>query len=645
MKSKIFFTLGKLSVSVKAFWIGLFVAQFAVFISIAGYYAWLDTSVGCIKCHSNKEKMEELGAGYLAMNQSQVETESRHPGVHCRQCHLGNGRADKPEKAHEGMFKLILVGEDGSILPRKDYLEEPFLPTGDDEMRALLPKDEYKGELYPSYDVRNVLYHDRNPNTLGYDPEIAKKTCGQRNCHPDQVEQFSHTIMGSNFRQRTMRSWLKPYGPHNCGPSFVDTPPDGIADGDVFSSANYEEIKKECAVPFTIQQAVDKQRLCNVCHAGCLDCHYEPTKERGVHGFIKKPSSLSCSGGGRSSTICHPGAMERRRGDTYLGGDFSEPPGLSPDVHVEQKIVCADCHYQGKKGMGDQQRKASCEDCHFEIEDVIAKSDHKDVICSACHIKKVGGYQLTHWGPGYIMGRLNPYKKYSLYYGTFEPPIVMKDQKGKWIAVKFMPHTVGNFKFPVKPADKIQFRWPKGETRDPYYVLGTFDGLPGNNLHLAWFEIQHLSHSLSRPRKCDSCHKKAQEADSKWRFFDDYGAKPFEGTYHVYADKDGLWVKDIKNTTPIELLEGAKLEDFAPWIFLGNIWHAPGDFSISTPEDSYPKELEDFKRIKALVKTIEDRKDSFDTRTQLEYKAARSAALHNPKEGEILLKPFLKKVE
>ncbi|HLC16244.1 MAG TPA: hypothetical protein VJL89_08465 [Thermodesulfovibrionia bacterium] len=642
MNSKTFFTLGKLSVSAKAFWIGLFVMQFLVILSVAGYYAWIDTSAGCIRCHSNKEQMEKLGAGYLAMTQSQVETESKHPGVHCRQCHLGNGRAEKPEKAHEGMLRLILLGEDGAILHRKDYLKEPFLPSGDDEIRALMPKEEFQGELYPAYDVRNVLYHDRNPDTLGYDPNIAKKTCAQRNCHPEQVEQFSHTVMGSNLRQRTMQSWLKPYGPHNCGPSFVDTPADGVADGDVFDKTNYEEIVKESAVPFTIPQAVDKQRLCNVCHAGCLDCHYQPDKKRGAHGFTKKPGSLSCSGGGRNSTTCHPGAMERRRGDTYLGNDFSEPVGLPPDVHVEQKIECADCHYQGKKGMGDHQRKATCEDCHIEIEEALAKSDHKDVTCAACHIQKVGGYQLTHWGPGYVMGRPNPYKKYSLYYGTVEPPIVMKDQKGKWIAVKFMPHSVANFKKPVTPSPEIQFRWPKGETRDSYYVIGTFDGLPGNNLHLAWFEIQNLSHSLGKPRDCESCHKKAQEANSQWRYVDDYGAKHFDGTYRVYADKDGLWVRDIKNTTSIELLEGFKLEDFAPWLFLGDIWHAPGDFSISTPDDTYPRELEDYKRIKAIVKSIEDQKAKFDTETKINYKAAKGAAFHNPKDGEKLLKPFLK---
>jgi hypothetical protein len=65
------------------------------------------------------------------------------------------------------------------------------------------------------YYVGTLLYHDRNRETLGYDPVIAKKTCGRSNCHPDQVKQFNTSIMGSNFRQRSMRVWNDIHGPNN----------------------------------------------------------------------------------------------------------------------------------------------------------------------------------------------------------------------------------------------------------------------------------------------------------------------------------------------------------------------------------------------------------------------------------------------
>ena len=57
-----------------------------------------------------------------------------------------------------------------------------------------------------------------------------------------------------------------------------------------------------------------------------------------------------------------------RRGDSYLGKDYSEPPGLPEDVHVSKKIECVDCHETGPGGMGHIQRKAGCQDCHIEVE-------------------------------------------------------------------------------------------------------------------------------------------------------------------------------------------------------------------------------------------------------------------------------------
>jgi hypothetical protein len=635
------FSLGVISQRLGALWIIVMVAIFSLILFGLSYYRWLDSSQSCIECHGNKEKMEELEAPYFYMTQEQVEKETGHPGVQCRYCHLGNGRKDTPEEAHEGMLKLLLIGQDNSILPREYYYPKPFLPSGDDELRAFLPKTEFRGKLYPLYEVRNILYHDRNTETFGYDPKIAKKTCGQRNCHPDEVQQFSHTTMGANFRQRTMRTWLTPYGPHNCGPSFADTSPDGVADGDRFSKKNYLNIVDEINVPFSMSQAVDKQKICNICHAGCLDCHYSPSHKDGVHAFRKTPSSFSCSGGGRSSSICHPGTLERRRGDTYLGNDFSEPQGLPPDVHVEHDIECVDCHYQGNKGMGDQIRKATCQDCHIEIEEALAQSDHKNVTCSACHTGTVGGYQLTTWGPGKIAEKPNPFKKFSLYYGTLDLPIIIKDQKDEWISVKPIPHTVGNFKKEVKPSEKLLFRWPDGQTRDPYYVFGTFDGLPGNNLHLAWMEIQHVSHSLGKSRNCDSCHSEKQESHSQWRFFDNYGAEPFEGRQRVIADNKGMHVIDIENTTPIKPMDDSKLEDFAAWIFLKDIWHVPGDFSIKTDKEKYDNALEKDKKITSLLDKTENKISSQDKQTQERFKVMKGIVLHNPEKGKEIIDDFI----
>jgi hypothetical protein len=87
-----------------------------------------------------------------------------------------------------------------------------LLPSGGDRLRAMLPRDE-SGELV--YEVGTLMWHDRNRETLGYDPAIAEKTCGQAACHPEEVRQFSSSVMGSNFRQRSMRTWNDTHGPNN----------------------------------------------------------------------------------------------------------------------------------------------------------------------------------------------------------------------------------------------------------------------------------------------------------------------------------------------------------------------------------------------------------------------------------------------
>jgi hypothetical protein len=109
------------------------------------------------------------------------------------------------------MLKLIVLDNDLNIMSRENHVKQ-LLPSGDDRMRNMLPRLA-DGSL--DYDVGTILYHDRSPLTLGYDPRIAQKTCGQSSCHPEEVKQFSTSIMGANFRQRSMRVWNDIHGPNN----------------------------------------------------------------------------------------------------------------------------------------------------------------------------------------------------------------------------------------------------------------------------------------------------------------------------------------------------------------------------------------------------------------------------------------------
>ncbi len=604
--------------------------QFIFIISYFGYHSWKNSSIECINCHDNKDLLKKLGYPQFYMSKEMVEKQSKHPNIECRDCHLGNGRAKDRDKAHKGMLKALLVSWNGELLNRFEYYKNPILPTGENRIYELLPKVEEDGELEVIYELRNLLWHDRDIETFNFDPEIARKTCSKPNCHPQELEQFSKTIMGRNYRQRFMKTWTEPYGPHNCGPSFADLPPTKEIIGAGFLYENTNKIMKELNVPFTKEQAEVKQKFCNVCHAGCLDCHYTPSRKEGVHSFTKVPSSESCSGFGRGTSICHPGAMQSRRGETYIGGDYSLPFGMKPDIHYEKGIHCVDCHLTGEKGMGDMERKATCQDCHIEIEDAHSKSIHKKLDCATCHISELGGYQLTIWGPGIVAEKPNPFKKYSLYYGIQKPPILLKDQNDIWRPYKIWPHSVGNFKNDMPPSPSLQYRWPDGETPDAYYVVGTVDGLPANNKHLLWLQIEQAAHPFGRARDCDSCHlEERQVSKSTWEFYDNYGAEPFNGKHKIIADTQSLRIAGLENTSPIEIMEGFKLEDFASWFYLKDKWKVPGDFSIKTDKKEYKKYLDISNRFNSKLKEIDKVSNKFNKKKLMKYKIYKGIVLHN----------------
>ncbi|MDA8098082.1 MAG: hypothetical protein M0042_00485 [Nitrospiraceae bacterium] len=189
----------------------ILIVQLVLAFSFLYYYSGYTSSDRCVSCHADRERMAKLGYPELSVTREQVQKESHHPNTECRDCHLGNGMSDDPDKAHQGMLKLIVLDNDLNIIPRKGHVKQ-LLPSGDDRLRAMLPRGA-DGEL--DYDVGTVMWHDRNRETLGYDPQIAEKTCGKAACHPDQVKQFAASVMGANFRQRSMRVWNDLHGPNN----------------------------------------------------------------------------------------------------------------------------------------------------------------------------------------------------------------------------------------------------------------------------------------------------------------------------------------------------------------------------------------------------------------------------------------------
>jgi hypothetical protein len=189
----------------------LLAGQLVLVLAFAFLYTGYHSSDKCVQCHSDQGTMTGLGYPQFVMTREQVQKESRHPNTECRDCHLGNGLSRDPAKAHRGMLKLIVLDNDLNIIPRKGHVNR-LIPAGTDRLREMLPRLA-DGSL--DYDVGTLLWHDRNTTTLGYDPAIAEKTCGKSGCHGDQVKQFSTSMMGANFRQRSMRTWNDLHGPNN----------------------------------------------------------------------------------------------------------------------------------------------------------------------------------------------------------------------------------------------------------------------------------------------------------------------------------------------------------------------------------------------------------------------------------------------
>jgi hypothetical protein len=185
--------------------------QLALLLIFLHYYSGYRSSDRCVSCHADKDRMAKLGYPQFVMTREQVQKESRHPNTECRDCHLGNGLSDEPDSAHKGMLRLIVLDNDLNVMSRKGHVKQ-LLPSGDDRQRNMLPRLA-DGEL--DDEVGTLLWHDRNRETLGYDPAIAEKTCGKAACHPDQVKQFDSSVMASNFRQRSMRTWNDIHGPNN----------------------------------------------------------------------------------------------------------------------------------------------------------------------------------------------------------------------------------------------------------------------------------------------------------------------------------------------------------------------------------------------------------------------------------------------
>ena len=531
----------------------------------------------CSTCHADQRKMEALGYGGFAVTPAEAGAQTRMP-ARCDQCHLGDPEKNDREAAHKGLARLIVVSKKG-FAAMSSARRYP-LAYGSNPVNRLFTVTGKDGTLVKDASVAALSWHDKKTATLSQDFDVMRKTCGA--CHRREFEEFSKSTMATNGKQSQYKGWLdKERGPHNCGPWF---------------EGNQETMQASSMIPLSAESSRISQRVCNSCHVGCLDCHFNPQKKepgdpsKGPHSFAKTPPPESCYGNGRAS-ICHAGPEDRRRGAGYFGGPFSFPEGNQADIHLKARVGCLDCHESSQRnptighGMIKRQAQDSCGRCHAEAVTSHAASRHKNLSCEACHIQRVAGYQGTYWGPGKLAGAAIPYFKYKAYYGYMPEPILIRDQNGRWIPVKPFPMAVMNQKSsPYTPG--LHWRYPRDlpdlkRSDDAWAYVGLFGGLPENNKALLWIQMDKMSHKLGKSRTCDSCHGTvdgSQRQTVSWEYSDP-GAFPFNGGHEVHADRDGLSITRMRSDK-IELEAGYTLSALAPWVYLKDSWRVQGDFSL-----------------------------------------------------------------
>ena len=157
----------------------ILILQAVIIISYSGYHSWKKSSVECVRCHSDRKKLAELGYPEFYVTPKMVAEQSKHTTAECRDCHLGNGRAKDMDKAHRGMLKMLIVGDEAELKQRKVFYPSPLQPTGEDRLFELIPKMETDGGFRYPYEVRTILWHDRNPESYNFDPDLAQKTCAK----------------------------------------------------------------------------------------------------------------------------------------------------------------------------------------------------------------------------------------------------------------------------------------------------------------------------------------------------------------------------------------------------------------------------------------------------------------------------------
>ena len=556
----------------------------------------------CIDCHGSKAKMSGMGHPEFVFSAEEVAYQTKMPGVLCADCHRGDPSAHDKKDAHKDILAVRAVRQRTFEAVTRTAMADQdragwigLEPRGNKRYTRLMPKRMDKGKVMENPGYRAIIFHDKNPGTLAFNPEIAMNTCGK--CHEDKVRGFLMTSMGGAkgaHTQSRYTTWTGPTGPQSCGlwVGALSQPDQGS-----FSDDNVRNYNTHSSMPVSPAAAYNLQRNCNQCHVGCLDCHLEVRKKdgnpaHGPHTFTAAPSPLTCYGGGRAFS-CHAGPLERRRGDGYLRGEFTQATAggveilnKRPDVHYEKNVTCVQCHAQKtNSGHADLMRSVDCGKCHKAVVEQHGKGPHKKVDCAACHTPFIGGYAFNFWTAVGPKGQENPLTRIQDYTTSAVSPVIVKNPDGVWIPVHIVPHTSGNVKAEeVKLSSGLIFRnRPDAavdrlyRSNDAYAITGLAKAVDEKDRDvMVWLNLDRVAHATGRARPCGSCHESTVQRVRV--LFSGGSYKDVEdGAYVIAADEKGLRITEFKGPEGGPVAKG--LEPF-----MGK-WDLKGDFALPEIKD------------------------------------------------------------
>ncbi|UOD35109.1 cytochrome c3 family protein [Deferribacteraceae bacterium V6Fe1] len=189
---------------------------------------------------------------------------------------------------------------------------------------------------------------------------------------------------------------------------------------------------------------------CNSCHVvNCSDCHGVDKK---THS-IAKPNNETCLKCHNSYFIGHEyvGLGIRDDHERYQRGiefDNKSYMKMSPDIHFELGLKCADCHDMSSISNGEKSSKV-CTDCHQKVDKTVI--EHKiekhmtELECYTCH----SAWSAMEFGTFWVKFENSTYQQYfrwltyysneyakSSFYKINDQVLIGKNEKGVYAPIR-----------------------------------------------------------------------------------------------------------------------------------------------------------------------------------------------------------------